>query len=107
MRLAAIALVGTALLSGCVVAPVDPQPVSYGQPVYVNSAPPAPQYEAVGQAPAVGYVWIGGYWAWQLSRYVWIGGHWEAPRAGYRWVPHAWSRGDRGWFMRGGRWDRH
>lgn len=105
-RLLLAAALGAPVLTGCVVAPVEPRPVSYSEPYYVNTAPPPAQYEQVGPPPAVGYVWIGGYWAWQLSRYVWIGGHWEAPRAGHHWQPHAWYRGDRGWYPRYGRWER-
>jgi hypothetical protein len=82
---AALAL-GAALLSGCVVAPVGPYP---GEVVAV--APPAPQVEVYGPAPAVGYVWIGGFWRWYGGRHVWVGGHWEAPRPGYHWVPHRWE----------------
>ena len=112
-RLAAAVGLGLSLLAtGCVVAPMDGQPTgysgynSYSEPYYVNQAPPPVQYEQVGPPPAVGYVWVAGYWAWQMNRYVWTRGHWDAPRAGYHWVPHAWYRSDRGWYQRGGRWDR-
>ena len=93
-------------LSGCVVAPPDSYPQGYSSTVYVTSPPPQPMYEMMGPPPAVGYVWIDGYWLWQYNRYVWIGGRWEAPRAGYHWVPHTWQRDDRGWWLRQGHWDR-
>jgi WXXGXW repeat (2 copies) len=105
-------LAGTALtlaalsLTGCVVAPVGP----YGGPYYgeqtVGVAPPPPQAEVYGPPPAVGYVWIGGFWNWVGGRHVWINGHWSAPRPGYRWAPHRWERGPGGWHQRGGRWER-
>jgi hypothetical protein len=99
-----IALTGVLLgagLSGCIVAPV---PASGDVVAY--EAPPAPQYEVVGVAPAPGYFWIGGAWFWEGGRYAWHPGHWEAPRAGYRWVPHTWTRGGRGWHMHPGHWER-
>ena len=30
----------------------------------VMVAPPPPQAEVIGVAPAPGYVWFGGYWGW-------------------------------------------
>jgi hypothetical protein len=91
------------LLSACIVAPI-PGPAP-GE-VVAYEAPPAPQYEAVGVAPAPGYFWIGGAWFWEGGRYAWHPGHWEAPRAGYHWVPHAWVRQSGGWHMRPGHWER-
>lgn len=101
------ALAGAALslaalgLAGCVVAPVGP----YGEPV-VAAAPPPPQAEVVGVAPAVGYVWISGYWNWGGARYVWVPGYWSPPRPGYHWVPHRWERHPKGWRQRPGHWER-
>jgi len=90
-------------LAGCVVVPAQPYPA--GEVVTV--APPPPQVEYIGPPPAVGYVWLGGYWGWHGGRHVWVGGHWEAPRAGYYWVPHAWVREGNGWRMHEGHWARH
>jgi hypothetical protein len=73
----------------------------------VRSAPPAPYYEYQGYPPAVGYVWIGGYWNWVGVRYQWIPGRWEAPRPGYVWVPHRWEQRGGQWHQDGGRWDKH
>lgn len=95
-------LAAGAALSGCVVAPVGPY---YGEPV-VAVAPPPPQYEVVPVAPYPGWLWIGGYWNWQLNRHVWIGGHWEAPRPGWRYVPHRWDPVPGGWRQAPGRWER-
>lgn len=103
---AALALALT--LGGCVIAPLGPRHGAYGYddgPV-VGTEPPPPRYEAAPGAPGPGYVWIGGYWAWQLGRHVWIGGRWALPPAGHLWVPGLWQRHDRGWRWRDGHWRR-
>jgi hypothetical protein len=89
-------------LSGCVVAPA---PGYYGDET-VMVAPPAPQVEVVGVAPAPGYVWIGGYWNWVGGRHVWVGGHWDAGRPGYHWVPHRWVAYHGGYRLARGHWER-
>jgi hypothetical protein len=105
--LAAAALVAGGL-AGCVVAPVG-QPY-YGVDTdgdgYADAPPPPPQSEYVGPPPAVGYIWLGGYWSWRVNRYVWIGGRWAAPRPGYHWVPHAWVPYGSRWRHRPGYWSR-
>ncbi|TLY76741.1 MAG: hypothetical protein E6K43_01255 [Gammaproteobacteria bacterium] len=101
-----VALAGallSAALSGCIVAPA---PGYYADVAVTEVAPPAPQYEVVGVAPAAGYIWIGGAWFWESGRYGWRPGRWEAPRPGYRWVPHTWRREGNRWHMQGGRWER-
>ena len=90
------------VLAGCVVTP----PHAYYVGPTIAVAPPPPQAEIVGVAPAPGYVWIGGFWNWVGGRHVWVGGHWEEPRAGYHWVPHRWDRDGNGWRMREGHWER-
>ena len=102
-----------ATLSGCVVAPLGgpyrpmPTPFEPGPPgPYVNMAPPPPQYEVISIAPALGYVWIGGYWNWYLGRHAWIGGRWALPPAGHHWVPYRWERGQGGWQQHQGYWGR-
>lgn len=109
-----IALLGSAaalttlLLGGCVIAPLGhhyPTQPDYGPTVDVE--PPPPHAESPPPAPAVGYIWIGGHWAWHLGRHVWIGGRWSVPPRGYRgWAPGGWHRHDRGWRWRGGHWRR-
>jgi hypothetical protein len=102
------ALASATLLAGCVVrgsVAVPAPPVVYVGGT-VNVAPPPPQVEVYGAPPAVGYVWLGGYWNWVGGRHVWVGGHWEAPRAGYHWVPHAWVHAGGGWRLREGHWAR-
>ena len=60
-RLLVITLLTALALGGCVVA--EPQGPYYASEV-VTLAPPPPREEIIGVAPAVGYVWIGGYWGW-------------------------------------------
>lgn len=97
---AALALASVAL-TGCVVAPA---PGYYAEgPVMV--APPPPQVEVVGVAPAPGLVWVGGYWNWVGGRHVWVGGRWQAPPPGYHaWVPHHWVAYRGGWRLAPGHW---
>lgn len=103
-RAALAAAAGAALLmSGCVVAPIGP---AYGGEVVVGEAPPPERYEVVPAAPAVGYIWIGGYWNWVGARWAWVPGYWHAPRPGYRWVPHRWEPYGRGYRHGGGQWVR-
>jgi hypothetical protein len=100
----AVALVLAALtMGGCV---VTARPAVYDGAV-VTVAPPAPQVEVIGVAPAPGYVWFGGYWEWVGGRHVWRGGHWGPGRPGYRWVGHHWVQGPGGgWHMVQGHWER-
>jgi hypothetical protein len=99
--IAAAAVLASVTLTGCVVAPA---PGYYaGGPVMV--APPPPQVEVVGVAPAPGLVWVGGYWNWVGGRHVWVGGRWEAPPRGYHaWVPHHWVAYRGGWRLQPGHW---
>jgi hypothetical protein len=106
---AGLATIGVAasLLSGCIVAPAPGYyPPGYYAPHVVAVAPPPPQVEVVGVAPAPGYVWFGGYWNWVGGTHVWVPGYWGAGRPGYRWVPHAWVHAGGGWRMAPGHWAR-
>lgn len=69
--------------------------------------PPPVRMERPGPPPAVGYLWIDGFWNWSGGRHVWMPGHWEPRRSGQRWEPHRWERGQRGWQQRGGKWHGH
>lgn len=90
-------------LAGCYIVPAQPY---YADAEVVAVAPPAPQVEVIGVAPAPGYIWIGGYWGWSGYRHVWYPGYWNAPRAGYRWYPHAWVQVNGGWRESRGHWGR-
>ncbi len=115
-----------ALASGCVMVPYGGRGAysPYGGQVYsgpssggqayggqaygdvVNVPPPAPQQEVIGVAPALGYLWITGYWGWNSGRHHWVPGYWSAPRQGHSWVPHRWERSGNGWRMNQGGWQR-
>lgn len=106
-RLTRLALAAATVLAlgGCVIAPLPARgPYASEQGPVVEVAPPSPQYEVVPASPGAGYVWIGGYWTWQLGRHVWIGGRWALPPAGHVWVPGYWGRAGHGWRWHGGYW---
>jgi hypothetical protein len=92
---------GVAVLAGCVVE--SPPYYGYG-PAY---GPPPPPNEVIGVAPAVGDIWIGGFWDWDHDRYRWRSGHWDHPRPGYRWAPRRWENEGGHWRPHGGRWEHH
>jgi WXXGXW repeat (2 copies) len=116
----AAAMLATAALSACVIAPPQPRPVVYNTyPVYtqpapapapdtviVDVAPPPMQVEVVPVAPFVGAVWVGGYWGWNAGRHYWTPGHYVRPVPGHRFVPHRWDRAGGRWAFRGGFWVR-
>lgn len=87
-----VVLAGAAILSGCVVPPVDGG--GYGNSGYYESStmvyntygsPPPPRVEYRTVAPGADYVWMGGDWEWGGRRYDWRPGRWEAPRYGSNW----------------------
>ena len=62
--------------------------------IRVNSAPPPLPYYEQPAIPAVGYLWVPGYWYWDSSvdDYYWVPGTWVAPpRRGLLWTPAYWS----------------
>jgi hypothetical protein len=73
---------------------------------YVQTAPPAPQYEVVTVSPGVGYVWTPGLWYWYGGRHVWRAGVWQRPPSGYNhWNHGGWYHTPgRGWYHNGGHW---
>ena len=75
--------------------------------VNVNVAPPElPVYEEP-PLPAVGYIFVPGYWFWDTdaSDYVWIPGTWvQAPEPGYLWTPGYWGYEGGAYLWHGGYW---
>ena len=68
--------------------------------------PPLPDY-AQPPAPADGYIWTPGYWAWspQDRDYYWVPGTWVlAPEPGDLWTPGYWAYEDSGYFWHPGYW---
>jgi hypothetical protein len=63
--------------------------------------PPPLRLERIG-APRAGFLWAGGYWAWQGQRAVWYQGHWEALRPGFCYDQPTWRQVPNGFELRGG-----
>lgn len=80
---------GAALLTGCVVAPLDDGYADYGYTsttVYTTYGhPPPPRVEYRYAAPSPSHIWVGGDWFWGGNRYDWRPGYWAPP--GYRPAP--------------------
>ena len=95
--LAAIALV----LAGTVACVPPPPPGA----IIVERRPPPERVEIIGVAPAPGYVWIAGHWAWGGGDFTWIGGHWVVIERGYhRWEPGRWRHHGHTWYWVEGHW---
>src|SRR5256884_4177318 len=65
--------------------------------------PPIPIYEQP-YAPAAGYIWTPGYWAYD-SGYYWVPGVWvPPPRVGFLWTPGYWGYNGSNYFFNEGYW---
>ena len=99
--------VGLATL-GCYVRAAGPGYAVEGE-YEVEGPPPAVQEEVVLASPGPDYVWIGGYYDWDLGvrHFVWRPGRWERPpHAEAHWVaPRYEERNGRHYYHRG-HWDR-
>jgi hypothetical protein len=79
----------------------QPQP----QYVIVREAPPAVIVEQRPPPPAVGYLWIDGYWHWSGRQYAWQGGRWaRPPHESYIWVAPRYERHEQGYRYTPGQW---
>jgi WXXGXW repeat (2 copies) len=68
--------------------------------------PPLPTYEQP-PAPAQGYLWVPGFWAWRKSvpDYFWVPGTWvRPPHQGLLWTPPYWSQVEGGYAFHSGYW---
>jgi hypothetical protein len=76
--------------------------------VSITIAPPAlPVYEQP-MAPADGYLWTPGYWAYGDQGYFWVPGTWVmAPEVGLLWTPGYWGWGDNAYAWHDGYWGDH
>jgi hypothetical protein len=74
----------------------------------VATAPPPPiVVEPRPVAPAVGYVWVDGYWHWTGRQYTWHRGYWAVPPRGYQyWVAPRYERHGHEYRYVPGHWDR-
>lgn len=82
-RLWSLMLAGSLALGGCAVVPVDEygyyeDDYDYYERDTVIVTPP-PRVEYRGLPPAVGYVWIDGYWNRIGHRHDWVPGYWAPP----------------------------
>ena len=65
--------------------------------------PPIPIYQQP-YAPAAGYIWTPGYWAYD-SGYYWVPGAWILPpRVGFLWTPGYWGYNGSNYFFNDGYW---
>jgi hypothetical protein len=78
--------------------------------ISVNIAPPVlPVYEQP-EAPAPGYLWTPGYWAWNADEgdYYWVPGAWVTPPSpGLLWTPGYWGWEDGAYLWHEGYWGPH
>ena len=104
-RLFALAI----LLAPCSLATLH---AAYGQLVLgvsVNEAPPPlPVYDQPS-IPALGYLWVPGYWAWsEGGGYYWVPGTWILPpEAGLVWTPGYWGSEEGVYVFHVGYWGSH
>jgi WXXGXW repeat (2 copies) len=100
LLMAAGLAIGLLVAAGCYVGPVG-----VGAEWEVEGPPPALQEEVVVAAPGPEFVWIGGYWDWDVHvrSYVWRSGRWERPpHRGAVWVaPRYERRANRHYYHRG------
>lgn len=76
-----------------------------GASVYVQIAPPAPQYEVV-PAPRRHHAWVPGHWQWARTQYVWVPGHFERVRTGHYYAAPRWVQYGNDWGYHPGGWHR-
>ena len=75
--------------------------------ISVNLAPPALPVYVQPPLPAVGYLWVPGYWAWDADGgdYYWVPGYWsQPPQVGVLWTPGYWGWSDGAYLFHGGYW---
>jgi hypothetical protein len=59
---------------------------------HVALAPPALPVYVQPPLPAIGYIWVPGYWHWSDFGYYWVPGTWvEPPAVGLLWTPGYWG----------------
>ena len=83
--------------------------VSFAQfAVSITLAPPALPVYTQPMAPADGYLWTPGYWAYGNEGYFWVPGTWVmAPEVGFLWTPGYWGWGVNAYVWHGGYWGEH
>ncbi|MGH8182430.1 MAG: hypothetical protein ACREPH_02075 [Rhodanobacteraceae bacterium] len=106
----------TLLVAGLMATPMLALPptahagVSIGIGVSVGIPPPALPVYVQPIAPAAGYIWTPGYWAWDpgYGGYYWVPGTWVMPpQVGLLWTPGWWGWSDGFYRWHGGYWGMH
>jgi hypothetical protein len=98
------ALLGAALIVGCIA-----QPQTAQSQYAANPYPPVPPLvlEVIPKPPVSGQqlLWQPGHWDWTGGGYVWAGGEY-VPAAGHGnlWMPVWWARTDAGWTWQPAHW---
>ena len=73
--------------------------------ISVGFAPPAIPIYTQPYAPAGGYLWVPGYWAFNGFDYYWVPGYWAfPPRVGFYWTPGYWGYDGGRYFFNDGYW---
>src|SRR5579863_870092 len=73
--------------------------------VAITIAPPALPIYVQPMAPADGYLWTPGYWAYGDDGYFWVPGTWVmAPEVGLLWTPGYWGWSDDAYAWNDGYW---
>jgi hypothetical protein len=81
--------------------------VGIGIGISINVAPPPLPIYVQPPLPALGYIWVPGYWAWADGGYYWVPGTWvEPPFVGALWTPGYWGWSDGVYAFHEGYWGR-
>src|SRR5450756_989819 len=76
--------------------------------IAITIAPPALPVYVQPMAPAEGYLWTPGYWAYGDEGYFWVPGTWVmAPEVGFLWTPGYWGWGGNAYAWNEGYWGPH
>ena len=105
MRSLRVLAVSLALLGGVsIVGAADLRPAAAAE-IIIQTAPPAPRYEAIPVAPPGHWAWVPGRWRWGGSAYAWVPGRYMPRDQRYAgWVPGHWVQRGGGWAWIGGHW---
>jgi len=98
------------ILAAVVVATLLMNPAAASARVFVSVgfAPPAIPVYVQPVAPAYGYIWTPGYWAYGPDGYYWVDGAWvEPPYEGALWTPGYWDYAGGVYVWSPGYWGRH
>jgi hypothetical protein len=100
----AVAIICTALLAGCSVAPSDSPGRSAA--AVAPYPPPPKRAEIPPAAPSADALWLVGHWNWSGAQYVWARGHYVLrPTPTANWLPGYWDQEAGGWLWTEGHWE--